>query len=121
MVIFREPGVCLVSFFFSSRRRHTRCYRYWSSDVCSSDLIALPIAALPFNDVKINYEFRDLAELLVFNTTTVGVNTISALVFMWLHYSPTTGQTSFTINNKIGRESCRDRVLIILVTGGLVF
>src|SRR3989337_3863834 len=24
--------------FVSSRRRHTRCYRDWSSDVCSSDL-----------------------------------------------------------------------------------
>src|SRR5207245_3994088 len=29
-----------VCFFFSSRRRHTRCYRDWSSDVCSSDLQA---------------------------------------------------------------------------------
>src|SRR5712675_2246575 len=28
----------LVLFFFSSRRRHTRCSRDWSSDVCSSDL-----------------------------------------------------------------------------------
>src|SRR5436305_15288930 len=28
----------LVFFFFSSRRRHTRCGRDWSSDVCSSDL-----------------------------------------------------------------------------------
>src|SRR2546429_9137296 len=28
-------------FFFSSRRRHTRCSRDWSSDVCSSDLIVL--------------------------------------------------------------------------------
>src|SRR3989449_8781510 len=27
-----------VCFFFSSRRRHTRCSRDWSSDVCSSDL-----------------------------------------------------------------------------------
>src|SRR5205809_6836722 len=27
-----------VRFFFSSRRRHTRCSRDWSSDVCSSDL-----------------------------------------------------------------------------------
>src|SRR2546429_669641 len=27
-----------VFFFFSSRRRHTRCSRDWSSDVCSSDL-----------------------------------------------------------------------------------
>src|SRR5207245_4969425 len=26
-------------FCFSSRRRHTRCYRDWSSDVCSSDLL----------------------------------------------------------------------------------
>src|SRR2546429_8216124 len=28
-------------FFFSSRRRHTRCSRDWSSDVCSSDLLVL--------------------------------------------------------------------------------
>src|SRR3712207_2910834 len=28
-------------FFFSSRRRHTRYWRDWSSDVCSSDLLAL--------------------------------------------------------------------------------
>src|SRR3712207_8059273 len=28
---------CIV-FFFSSRRRHTRYWRDWSSDVCSSDL-----------------------------------------------------------------------------------
>src|SRR3712207_7624177 len=28
-------------FFFSSRRRHTRYWRDWSSDVCSSDLRAL--------------------------------------------------------------------------------
>src|SRR5690606_40274349 len=27
------------SFFFSSRRRHTRFSRDWSSDVCSSDLL----------------------------------------------------------------------------------
>src|SRR2546429_1487100 len=27
-----------IVFYFSSRRRHTRCSRDWSSDVCSSDL-----------------------------------------------------------------------------------
>src|SRR2546422_6976396 len=32
--------MCLF-FFFSSRRRHTRCSRDWSSDVCSSDLVVL--------------------------------------------------------------------------------
>src|SRR3989337_268080 len=31
-------GVPRIFFFFSSRRRHTRCYRDWS-DVCSSDLL----------------------------------------------------------------------------------
>src|ERR1035441_11022310 len=30
-----------ISFFFSSRRRHTRCLSDWSSDVCSSDLTIL--------------------------------------------------------------------------------
>src|SRR5690348_18448426 len=31
-------------FFFSSRRRHTRWTGDWSSDVCSSDLLAAAIA-----------------------------------------------------------------------------
>src|SRR3989449_7880749 len=35
-------------FFFSSRRRHTRCSRDWSSDVCSSDLV--PLAKLVLAD-----------------------------------------------------------------------
>src|SRR2546421_1412467 len=30
-----------VYFFFSSRRRHTRSDRDWSSDVCSSDLLSM--------------------------------------------------------------------------------
>src|SRR5437868_12298043 len=29
----------MILFFFSSRRRHTRSKRDWSSDVCSSDLL----------------------------------------------------------------------------------
>src|SRR5262245_64229452 len=33
------PSTALCSFFFSSRRRHTRCLSDWSSDVCSSDLV----------------------------------------------------------------------------------
>src|SRR5256884_7578688 len=31
--------IVVYMFFFSSRRRHTRCSRDWSSDVCSSDLV----------------------------------------------------------------------------------
>src|SRR5207249_9348525 len=37
--INRTP--CDTIFFFSSRRRHTRSKRDWSSDVCSSDLFAV--------------------------------------------------------------------------------
>src|SRR5207248_4896082 len=34
-----------VRVFFSSRRRHTRSYGDWSSDVCSSDLFVLMLRA----------------------------------------------------------------------------
>src|SRR3712207_6269886 len=37
-------------FFFSSRRRHTRYWRDWSSDVCSSDLEYLGQRGLIFRD-----------------------------------------------------------------------
>src|SRR5690606_41171094 len=33
-------------FFFSSRRRHTRFSRDWSSDVCSSDLMRMHVYVL---------------------------------------------------------------------------
>src|SRR5258705_3311002 len=39
MLVFLNSHAELpVVFFFSSRRRHTRCLSDWSSDVCSSDL-----------------------------------------------------------------------------------
>src|SRR5690606_40546121 len=38
-----QPERCS-RFFFSSRRRHTRFSRDWSSDVCSSDLGNAPVA-----------------------------------------------------------------------------
>src|SRR3989449_6300146 len=38
-------------FFFSSRRRHTRCSRDWSSDVCSSDLVERAARTLRYRDL----------------------------------------------------------------------
>src|SRR5256884_1176063 len=38
---------CMIFFFFSSRRRHTRCSRDWSSDVCSSDLTYQDLSGVP--------------------------------------------------------------------------
>src|SRR5699024_11560097 len=37
----------VLQFFFSSRRRHTRSKRDWSSDVCSSDLATPELTAGP--------------------------------------------------------------------------
>src|SRR2546429_437558 len=47
MITFKDSNYKITTlcssrfFFFSSRRRHTRCSRDWSSDVCSSDLAPL--------------------------------------------------------------------------------
>src|SRR5438045_9405121 len=44
--------LCLF-FFFSSRRRHTRCLSDWSSDVCSSDLwFGVAVTRMPFLGAK---------------------------------------------------------------------
>src|SRR5438128_5294859 len=42
----------IIFFFFSSRRRHTRCYRDWSSDVCSSDLAFLKLLGVGAEYIK---------------------------------------------------------------------
>src|SRR5436309_11865705 len=49
----------MLSFFFSSRRRHTRFSRDWSSDVCSSDLVMTELRQL----VGRRREVRQLATL----------------------------------------------------------
>src|SRR6478672_5848994 len=42
-----------IPFFFSSRRRHTRSDRDWSSDVCSSDLIrSADVVVLPYDSLE---------------------------------------------------------------------
>src|SRR5207302_7736101 len=40
-------------FFFSSRRRHTRFSRDWSSDVCSSDLSGVLAFSRILNDAEV--------------------------------------------------------------------
>src|SRR5699024_11369808 len=41
------------SFFFSSRRRHTRSKRDWSSDVCSSDLEVVTNVVVTANNTEL--------------------------------------------------------------------
>src|SRR5207249_5657353 len=47
-----------IQFFLSSRRRHTRSKRDWSSDVCSSDLIAFFTTVLPAVRATMSIESR---------------------------------------------------------------
>src|SRR5437867_9276046 len=56
-------------FFFSSRRRHTRSYGDWSSDVCSSDL-AIPFMQREIQDAAYRYQ-REVEE---HSRIVVGVN-----------------------------------------------
>src|SRR2546422_4414660 len=65
-------------FFFSSRRRHTRCSRDWSSDVCSSDLYAAGRFAVlgPLGDPGNSSVHNAWLELLL------GVGVIGLLPFL---------------------------------------
>src|SRR6266542_3769396 len=51
-------------FFFSSRRRHTRCYRDWSSDVCSSDLEYAPYDLHDLDNLCRAAELYDLGMMI---------------------------------------------------------
>src|SRR5262245_63506265 len=86
-------------FFFSSRRRHTRCLSDWSSDVCSSDLFFLVIEILQAN----------LVEPLVFGRS-IGVSGPGQLIAM-LFWAVLWGPIGLILSTpKIGRASCREGV-----------
>src|SRR3712207_7630467 len=62
-------------FFFSSRRRHTRYWRDWSSDVCSSDLSYLLsyVGERVVADLRIQvYEHLQSLSLRFFSDRRVG-------------------------------------------------
>src|SRR5438045_8790124 len=75
-------------FFFSSRRRHTRCLSDWSSDVCSSDLLK-----------NVSIGFAPAETFFRPSRTIACARTVAVVV-----PSPA---TSFV---EIGRASCRERV-----------
>src|SRR3712207_8593525 len=86
MLLYISAFELLLCFFFSSRRRHTRYWRDWSSDVCSSDLSASPPSALP---VMANHEHLP-------TTTPAGINSYQ--------------DVPITISTKEGRRSEERRV-----------
>src|SRR5205814_6882730 len=92
------------SFFFSSRRRHTRCLSDWSSDVCSSDLSAAekpPIIVGSPPELKGEPNIWAPEELLVGS-----VNTCMMLTFLSL--AQARGLTARSEERRVGKE-CRSR------------
>src|SRR5207245_8117851 len=84
-------------FFFSSRRRHTRCYRDWSSDVCSSDLLdqAKPVVW------KIRRQFDGAFKMLPGLGSTADASKRRRI--------PVKHSQSAIRACEIGRASCRER------------
>src|SRR5256885_10997967 len=91
----------VVTFFFASRRRHTRLQGDWSSDVCSSDLIVGQNAAKRAVAIALRNRWRRQQvpdelreEIYPKNIIMIGP----------------TGVGKTEIARQIGRASCRERV-----------
>src|SRR2546421_5298821 len=92
-------GTIVWLFFFSSRRRHTRSDRDWSSDVCSSDLHDVPPGKL------CSTVTTSLGPVVV--TVTPPSKASAAEEFPGGHRATIGGESSVP---EIGRASCRERV-----------
>src|SRR5690606_40085567 len=101
------------AFFFSSRRRHTRFSRDWSSDVCSSDLPFFPPVVRAIEQAAAG---RD-TDVLLADAGVDGmaepalIERLRAQVDGLLIASPRTSSA------EIGRASCRESVRIRVAPG----
>src|SRR2546421_6400648 len=87
-------------FFFSSRRRHTRSDRDWSSDVCSSDLTAFSV--LVYNHLK-------RCSLMIESGMSGRRERWASLGFDSNQLNNSEGNWKRWVS-QIGRASCRERV-----------
>src|SRR2546429_3306531 len=92
-----------VFFFFSSRRRHTRCSRDWSSDVCSSDLTNTASYIIKGNVPRVRERLLKVPMSQVL---------ISAITEAELLFGAARKREAVRLKTaiEIGRASCRERV-----------
>src|SRR5690242_21906728 len=88
------------SFFFSSRRRHTRLTCDWSSDVCSSDLTAAKRALRGLVGIDAEAGPTEIAVLADDSADPVHV---AADLISQAEHDPAAASV------QIGRASCRER------------
>src|SRR5690606_40106038 len=102
-------------FFFSSRRRHTRFSRDWSSDVCSSDLRALDAgceAVMPLEDMFWGDRYGVLSDPFGHRwSIATHVRDVSPAELEQ-------AMQQFS-QHKIGRASCRERVYRLAVAASV--
>src|SRR5258705_9941846 len=100
IIKMKESRFFLCVFFFSSRRRHTRCLSDWSSDVCSSDLDAH----------EADFEKRLSAAVGKWKAeaASLGLTGMKVVTYhrSWSYFAKAYGLQVV----EIGRASCRERV-----------
>src|SRR3712207_8174705 len=103
-------------FFFSSRRRQTRYWRDWSSDVCSSDLPSGgPQSARRIGRVRHvgpPSPLRDSSSPRYVSTSTPAVSSRRRVIGLPSSARPTRGRSASTLQRseerRVGKE-CRSR------------
>src|SRR5438094_2817174 len=117
MTLSRSDGRAHSFFFFSSRRRHTRSYGDWSSDVCSSDLHCGRLLRMSMG-LPTTRRVRDGACKRRQRPPQWGHgSTADSWLFLRGIVNPIVPFQPHT--PKIGRASCRERVYISVVAGEL--
>src|SRR5206468_8725825 len=94
-------------FFFSSRRRHTRSDRDWSSDVCSSDLFGF-ISAKGHHPAYLEREDVDI--VAVADVCPARLEAARAVAPAARLYADWRELLARETELEIGRASCRERV-----------
>src|SRR5947209_15841679 len=101
-------------FFFSSRRRHTRYWRDWSSDVCSSDLVPGAGDSFVYGQAEAAVVFGETNILRTPDQALTGQKTKvlsfgGAAVLGVVHRAKASNIKPGSRPEKIGRASCREK------------
>src|SRR5699024_11439454 len=97
-------------FFFSSRRRHTRSKRDWSSDVCSSDLDLITFTLYIFDqNPDIRRKWQERLEYIMIDE----FQDIDGLQYRLMKVLCGHHRNLFVVG-EIGRASCRESVLRVV-------